>query len=108
MDYREFIRSKSQFGQSDGFDPNWMPEFLFDFQKSLVEWALRKGRAAIFADTGLGKSRMELAWAEAIRKHTGQPSRTVGVTACKASLPCRPRTTMATRRAKARPMLPPR
>jgi hypothetical protein len=41
-----------------------MPDSLFDFQSALVEWALRKGRAAIFADCGLGKTLMQLAWAE--------------------------------------------
>lgn len=46
---------------------------LFDFQASLVTWACRRGRAAIFADTGLGKSRMQISWADAVRKHTGRP-----------------------------------
>lgn len=67
--YQEFINRKSQIGQNAGFDPLWMPDFLFDFQKHLVEWAILKGRAAIFADCGLGKSPMQLVWAEnAIRK----------------------------------------
>ena len=47
-----------------------MPGFLFDFQRDLVEWALRKGRAAIFADCGLGKTPMQLVWAENIARHT--------------------------------------
>ena len=51
--YEDFLRQKSQLGGDHGFDPLWMPEFLFDFQQALVEWALRKGRAAIFADCGL-------------------------------------------------------
>jgi phosphate starvation-inducible protein PhoH and related proteins len=55
MDYSEFLRKKSQLGTFDGFDPIFMPDFLFDFQKSLVDWSLRKGKAAIFADCGLGK-----------------------------------------------------
>jgi hypothetical protein len=46
---------------------------LFDHQRALVSWACKRGRAAIFADTGLGKSRMQLAWAEAVRLHTGMP-----------------------------------
>lgn len=53
MDYGQFIASKSQLGTASGFEPLWLPEFLFDFQKALVEWAIRKGRAAIFADCGL-------------------------------------------------------
>jgi hypothetical protein len=48
-----------------------LPAGLFDFQELLVRWALRRGRAAIFADTGLGKSRMQLAWADAVHRETG-------------------------------------
>lgn len=48
-------------------------ECLFPHQRALVTWACKRGRAAIFADTGLGKSRMQLAWAEAVRLHTGRP-----------------------------------
>ena len=48
-----------------------LPDGLFDFQNALVRWALRRGRAAIFADTGLGKSRMQLAWADAVHRETG-------------------------------------
>lgn len=44
---------------------------LFDFQEAMVRWALRRGRAAIFADTGLGKSRMQIAWADAVHRETG-------------------------------------
>lgn len=64
MEYAAFIRQKSQLGSQSGFDPLWIPDFLFDFQKHLVEWAVRKGRAAIFADCGLGKTPMQLVWAE--------------------------------------------
>lgn len=46
---------------------------LFQHQQSLVRWACKRGRAAIFADTGLGKSRMQLAWADVVHKHTGRP-----------------------------------
>lgn len=53
MDYRSFLDSKAQLASQSGFDPLWMPDFLFDFQKSLVEWSIRKGRAAVFADCGL-------------------------------------------------------
>lgn len=48
-----------------------LPDALFDFQRVLVTWALRRGRAAIFADTGLGKTRMQLAWADAVHRETG-------------------------------------
>lgn len=50
-----------------------MPAYLFRFQAALVQWALRRSRAAIFADCGLGKTPMQLAWADAIRAHTGRP-----------------------------------
>lgn len=68
--YESFLRGKSQVGASSGFKPVWMPDFLFDFQSSLVEWALWTGRAAIFADCGLGKTPMELVWAENIVRIT--------------------------------------
>lgn len=73
MDYVEFIKSKSQGGKMSGFDPVWMPDFLFDFQKSLTEWDLRKGRSAIFADCGLGKTPMQLVWAENVIRKTNKP-----------------------------------
>lgn len=71
--YQEFIRNKSQSGMNGGFDPTFMPEFLFDFQKSLVEWSVKQGRGAIFADCGLGKTPMQLVWAQNVHKHTGKP-----------------------------------
>lgn len=48
-------------------------DHMFPHQAALTAWALRRGRAAIFADTGLGKSRMELVWADAVAKHAGGP-----------------------------------
>ena len=70
MNYQEFIKRKSQFANMHGFSPVWMPDFLFDFQKALVEWSVLKGRAAIFADCGLGKTPMQLVWAENIVRKT--------------------------------------
>lgn len=69
--YSEFLARKSQLGENAGFDPVFMPDFLFDFQRAIVEWAVRKGRAAIFADCGLGKTPCELVWAENVTRHTG-------------------------------------
>lgn len=66
MEYDEFLTSKTQYSGLSGFDPVFMPDFLFDFQKALVEWAVKKGRCAIFADCGLGKTPMQLVWAENI------------------------------------------
>ena len=70
--YDDFIAAKTQLSGNHGFDPIFMPDFLFDFQKAIVEWAIRKGRAAIFADCGLGKTPMELVWAENITRHTNK------------------------------------
>jgi len=50
-----------------------LPDSLFPHQRSLTAWALRRGRAAIFADTGLGKMRMELVFADVVQKHTRMP-----------------------------------
>lgn len=71
--YADFLERKTQLDGDDGFEPNWMPDFLFDFQRELVEWSALKGRGAIFADCGLGKTPMQLAWAENVRRHTGKP-----------------------------------
>ncbi len=71
--YQEFIREKSQIRNENGFEPMWMPDFLFDFQKHLVEWSIRKGRAVIFADCGLGKTPMQLVWAENVVRKTNKP-----------------------------------
>lgn len=72
-EYDEFLAGKSQSTDDDGADPVWMPSFLFDYQTALVEWALRKGRAAIFADCGLGKTPIQLVWAENVVRHTNRP-----------------------------------
>lgn len=71
--YGDFIARKTQLGQQEGFAPIWMPDFLFDFQKALVEWATLKGKAAIFADCGLGKTPIQLVWAENVVRKTNKP-----------------------------------
>ena len=71
-DYATFLEKKSQIGQSFGFEPIEILPALFPFQRSLVDWAIRKGRAAIFADCGLGKTPMQLCWADNVVRHTGQ------------------------------------
>lgn len=73
VDYRAFLESKTHLADKGGFEPTYMPEHLFDFQAELVEWSVRHGRPAIFADCGLGKTPMELAWARNITEHTGKP-----------------------------------
>ena len=73
LTYAAFLERKSQLGTFSGFDPVWMPDFLFDFQRTLIAWALLKGKAAIFADCGLGKTPMQLVWAEnVVRKTNGK------------------------------------
>lgn len=69
-EYAAFLDRKAQLGGEHGFEPISLPPWLFDFQASLVEWALRKGRAAIFADCGLGKTAMELVWADNVVQRT--------------------------------------
>ena len=49
-----------------------LPDCMFPFQRDIVQWALRRGRAALFAGTGLGKSLMELSWAQAVHQETGK------------------------------------
>lgn len=68
-----FLDRKLQWNDRSGFEPSWMPDFLFPFQVALVEWAVRQGRGAIFADCGLGKTPMQLVWAENVRLQTGRP-----------------------------------
>ncbi len=72
-DYEKFLNQKTQLGTRDGFSPVWMPDFLFPFQAALVDWAIRKGRAALFEDCGLGKTPQQLVWAENVVRHTNKP-----------------------------------
>lgn len=73
MNYQTFLQQKRQYGAQQGFDPVWMPDFLFDFQTYLVDWAVRLGRAAIFADCGMGKTPCQLVWAQNVVQHTNKP-----------------------------------
>lgn len=59
--------------ESSGFDidKSKLNPMLYDFQKDIVRWALKKGKACIFADCGLGKTPMQLSWAYQVHKHTG-------------------------------------
>jgi len=71
--YAEFLQSKRAVALPDGFVCRELPSNLFDFQAVIVEWACRRGRAAIFADTGLGKTAMQVAWADQVATHTDRP-----------------------------------
>lgn len=73
MDYSEFLARKAQLANTGGFEPTNIPGHLFGFQRLLTEWAIRQGRGAIFADCGLGKTPMELAWADEVYRQTGKP-----------------------------------
>lgn len=69
--YDTFIKSKRRAEVATGHAPGDLNENLFDFQHAIVSWAVRRGRAAIFADTGLGKTLMQLSWADEVASHTG-------------------------------------
>lgn len=73
MKYSDYIYKKLAMYEPVGLDVSVSGEQygLFDHQKALVQWGVKKGRCAIFADTGLGKSRMQLAWADIVHKQTG-------------------------------------
>lgn len=73
MDYSEFLARKAISDPMTGLtDIPDLPEAMFPHQRDIVTWALRRGRAALFAGTGLGKSLMELAWAQAVHTATGK------------------------------------
>ena len=71
MNYDDFIASKKKIEVPTGHNPGDLNEHLFDFQHAIVTWAVRRGRAAVFADTGLGKTLMQLSWAQEVQRHTG-------------------------------------
>lgn len=72
MDYSEFLKGKIHKQQPVGkeVDPSEVNQVLFDFQKDVTVWAIRKGRAAVFLDTGLGKTFVQLEWARLIDENT--------------------------------------
>ena len=71
MQYHEFVSAKLGAAVAKGIAAQVREYGLFPHQRDLTAWALRRGRAAIFADTGLGKSRMQLAWADTVHRETG-------------------------------------
>ena len=66
MNYNDFLENKKHLLGSFGFDPNYYPEIAFDFQRLIIEKAVKKGRIAVFADTGLGKTLIQLSIAKNI------------------------------------------
>lgn len=73
MNYEDFIDAKRHKPSNYGIEPSWMPDGLFDYQTYVTEYAIRKGRCAVFLDTGLGKTIIELTVAQNYTKHTGKP-----------------------------------
>ena len=72
-DYAQFVRLKSENIIGEGIRATARDNLLFPFQRHLTEWALDRGRAAIFADCGLGKTPMQLEWARSVADVTGRP-----------------------------------
>lgn len=72
-DYQEFLAAKQFRFSSSGFETDLSGYPLFDYQHDIVRWSCARGKAAIFADTGMGKTIMQLAWADQVARHTGNP-----------------------------------
>ncbi len=71
--YEQFLESKRHSASNYGIEPVFIPENMFDYQSHVAEYAIRKGRAAVFLDTGLGKTLIELTIAANYAEHTGKP-----------------------------------
>lgn len=73
MNYQMFIDSKKHTSSNYGIDATFIPDGMFDFQKYVTDYAVKKGRCAVFLDTGLGKTLIELATAVNYARHTNKP-----------------------------------
>lgn len=75
MDYEEFLKTKVIVAPESGFDvaPEQMNRNLFEWQRDIVRWSLKKGKAALFEDCGLGKTIQQLEFADHVSKKTGKP-----------------------------------
>lgn len=69
--YESFLARKTKSVQPDGFEVSEINDALFDFQAHIVRWALRLGRACVFADCGLGKTIMQIEWAHHVTQKNG-------------------------------------
>jgi hypothetical protein len=67
--YFDFLDKKTHSNNDYGFAPEFLPDCLFDFQKHVLDWGIRKGRSAFFEDCGLGKTLQELVWAENMARY---------------------------------------
>lgn len=74
MNYEEFLNNKRFVLESSGFDidTSELNPKLFQYEKDVVRWALKKGKACIFSDCGTGKTAMQLEWAQKVHEHTGE------------------------------------
>ena len=70
LTYTDFLSKKRRVVDQRGIQVSSLPPMLFDWQAAITRWALKKGRAAIFADCGLGKTFMQVAWAQALGVRT--------------------------------------
>ena len=73
MTYNEFLERKKHSSIDYGLEPRWHPDKMFDYQKHVTDFAIRKGRCAVFLDTGLGKTIIELTVAQNYLEATGKP-----------------------------------
>lgn len=73
MNYQEFLQSKKHNEIDYGIDVNFLPDQLFDFQKHVATYAIKKGRCAVFLDTGMGKTIIQITIAKNYNNHTGKP-----------------------------------
>lgn len=73
IEYIDFLKTKEMKAEAVGFETEEVNPRLFEWQTEIVRWALLKGRACIFADCGLGKTPMQLQWADQVAKHAGKP-----------------------------------
>jgi len=71
--YQEFLATKIKAAKPVGFEAKEISAALFPYQRKIVEWSLRRGRAALFCDTGMGKTAMQLEWAHRVSLETFMP-----------------------------------
>ena len=72
MNYKEFLESKKHSSNDYGIKVNFIPNQMFDYQKHVAEYAINKGRCAVFLDTGLGKTIIQLTIATNYLRHTNK------------------------------------
>ena len=73
MTYDQFIQSKRHEASDYGIEPIWIPDAMFDYQKHVARYAIKKGRSAVYLDTGLGKTLIELTIAQNYVLHSNRP-----------------------------------